>query len=100
MVSAIWGGIINSEKQKIGGTYCVAFCPTHHLPVVQPLGGKYFIKDSKVKFSLLQEAGKLLGCVSMQQVVIAGLILHPDLSTFQVVHNRPFHPGESFPFVN
>lgn len=68
--------------------------------MVQPLGGKHFVKGSEVKFSLLQEAGKMLGCVSMQQAVIAGLILRPDLSTFQVVHQRPFYWGQSFPFVN
>lgn len=50
--------------------------------MVQPLGGKHFIESSEMKLPLLQEAGKLLGCISVQQAVVAGLILHPDLPAF------------------
>lgn len=70
------------KRCKRSGTYCVAFCPAYHLPMVQPLGGKHFIESSEMKLPLLQEAGKLLGCISVQQAVVAGLILHPDLPAF------------------
>lgn len=56
---------LTEGKEQRGGTYCVAFCSTHHLSMVQPLGGKHFVKGSEMKFSLLQEAGKLLGCISI-----------------------------------
>lgn len=56
-------------------TYRVAFCATHHLPVVQPLRCKHFIKGPEVKLSLLQETGKLLCCIPTQHSGVAGFIL-------------------------
>lgn len=52
-------------EQSAPDTYRVAFCATHHLPMIQPLRSKHFIKGPKVKFSLLQETGKLLCRVTM-----------------------------------
>lgn len=67
-------------------TYRVAFCATHHLPMIQPLRCKHFIKGPKVKLSFLQETGKLLCCIAMQHSRIVGFILKPDFSVLQVVH--------------
>lgn len=61
------------QNRNLGNLACldihykerVAFRATHHLSMIQPLRSKHFIKGPKVKFSLLEETGKLLCRITM-----------------------------------
>lgn len=73
-----------------GTTHRVTLGPTHHLPVVQPLGRKHLVESPKRELPLLEDARQPAGSEAAQAALQPQLVLllGPELPSPEGPHHR------------
>lgn len=68
----------------------VALGPTHHLPVVEPLGSKHLVESAQRELPLLEDAGKSAGRKAPQAPLEPQLVLllRPELPPPKGAYHR------------
>lgn len=81
------GKLWDSDKRT---PHRVTLGPTHHLPVVQPLGRKHLVESPKRELPLLQDAREPAGREAPQAPLQPQLVLllRPELPSSQGPHHR------------
>lgn len=76
--------------QTIETSHRVTFGSAHHLPVVEPLGGKHLIESAQGEFPLLEDAGQSAGREAAQAPLKPQLVLllWPELPAPKGAYHR------------
>lgn len=79
-----------NRGETIKSSHRVTFGSTHHLPVVEPLGGEHLVESAQGELPLLQDAGQSAGCETTQAPLEPQLVLllRPELPPPEGANHR------------